>query len=503
MDIQGLFKSPVDRIAAFAQMQVLLYREDASLQDYFLQLQLDSLTAPRASLKDLRNSKRLGAWAVHRADQVNNVRKRRNVKADVLFCPMPYFGRQSENRFLIRALLGVAQAGATILCLMPDDAPCRAEIDDRLGALGLAGQVKFIDPIAPSNPFDARIRRRLTRLRAELAFEKTVSILEPHGLSPSTELRGGFEHLAGFVEAWERLAPEVEFGAVVARCHWHALCSPVCRTALQRGKPVITFQQGVIGHTLDVPVTSSKYVAFGKASASFLAEMNSRFFKAVNRPESSTEFIPAGSLFDNLKPLPDQFDRQTLLLVDVPIAQSDFYGVDSQCNALLDLADKLLTSSASGRRVVIRPHPFWNNLNFEACQRLVQKHPTRCEISHPVWSLEDDLRRSSVVAGIFSGVLTVAAACGVPTVFLQTEGGFATSDLDCFSQEQTLLPEKAFVEIAGMLDDRKEYERAREIALRNASEYYEGCKDADLNGEFFARLLSRECGNSVAQGATK
>jgi hypothetical protein len=254
---------------------------------------------------------------------------------------------------------------------------------------------------------------------------------------------------------------------------------------------------------LDVPVTSSKYVAFGQASASFLAEMNSRFSKAVNGPEPSTEFIPAGSLFDNLKPFPDQFDRQTLLLVDVPIAQSDFYGVDSQCNALLDLADKLLTSNGSGRRVVIRPHPFWSNLNFEACQRLVQKHPTRCEISHPVWSLEDDLRRSSVVAGIFSGVLTVAAACGVPTVFLQTEGGFETSDLDCFSQEQTLLPEKAFVEISRMLDDRTEYGRAREIALRNAGEYYEGCKDADLNGEFFARLLSREYGNNLAQGATK
>ena len=35
MDIDDLFHSPADRIAAFAEMQLHLYRHDASLQDYF------------------------------------------------------------------------------------------------------------------------------------------------------------------------------------------------------------------------------------------------------------------------------------------------------------------------------------------------------------------------------------------------------------------------------------------------------------------------------------
>ena len=99
------------------------------------------------------------------------------------------------------------------------------------------------------------------------------------------------------------------------------LCSPVCRTGLQRGKPVITFQQGVIGTILDVPVTASKYVAFGQPSASLMAQLNRRFFQAAEMPEPSVEYVPGGCLFDTVTALPDQFDHQTLLMVDVPVVQ--------------------------------------------------------------------------------------------------------------------------------------------------------------------------------------
>ena len=108
---------------------------------------------------------------------------------------------------------------------------------------------------------------------------KRYRFLNPTALQPGLEVKPTFEHVAFFVESWERLAPWLEFDALVARCHWHVLCSAVCRTALQRGKPVVTFQQGVITHTLDAPVTASKYVAFGPSSASFMAKVNRAFFK--------------------------------------------------------------------------------------------------------------------------------------------------------------------------------------------------------------------------------
>ena len=58
-------------------------------------------------------------------------------------------------------------------------------------------------------------------MRAHKAFEETVEVLEPYGLNPGLEVLRHFHHIAHYVEAWERLAPWVEFDAAVARCHWH------------------------------------------------------------------------------------------------------------------------------------------------------------------------------------------------------------------------------------------------------------------------------------------
>jgi hypothetical protein len=376
-----------------------------------------------------------------------------------------------------------------VLCLLPADASGREEADAQLAAAGRSGQVEFVDPASHLNAMDERLHSMVARIRGQAAFEETVRVLEPHGLNPGQEVRAGFERIAFYVEAWERLEPWVEFDAVVARCHWLPLCSPVCRTARQRGKPVITFQQGVIGHTLDVPVTASKYVAFGQPSASFLARMNSRFFQAAELRQPPVEYVEGGCLVDKVIPLPDQFAHQTLLLVDVPPAPGDFYGIESQGQALMELAERLLTAELPLRRVVIRPHPFWSNLDLESCKRLVRQHPDRCELSHPSWSLEDDLRRSSIVAGILSGVLTVAAACGLPAIFLETEHGYTTGDLACFSPRQTLLPDAAFCEIRKILTDRQAYAEAQTEALKNAREYYADSTDVKLDGTFFERLL--------------
>lgn len=504
MDLNGLFQSPAKHVAAFAEMQVHLYRHDKSLQDYFAPLQLDMLTRRRRDHADAqRSSRALISWAIQGADRISQLGPRERIKADVLFCPIPHVSRKTEIRFLVRTLLGLAQTDAKILCLLPSNALCRDELDVQLKAAGRTGQVVFLDPMSTSNPIEARLRKRVVQMRGRSAFEETTRILEPHGLEPGVEIKGGFDYVALMVEAWERVAPRIEFETVIARCHWNSLCSPVCRTALQRGKQVVTFQQGVIGHTLDVPVAASKYVAFGEPSASFLAEANQRFFQAVGMPEPPVEYIHGGCLFDTITPLPDQYDQQTLLMVDVPMAQDDFYGTESQCSALLQLADKLLAAKFPLRQLIIRPHPYWNDLDFAACQRLARKYPTRCELSHPAWSLEDDLRRSSVAIGIFSGVLTVAAACGLPTIFLETSNGYKTGDLACFSPAQTLLPDSAFCEIVKIVSDRNAYAEAREKSLENAHEYYTDGANLDLSPAFFERLLRNGPGTNPVKDAVK
>jgi hypothetical protein len=130
MDLEGLFHSPVDRIAAFAQMQAHLYRHDESLQDYFLALQNGTLEVPGLSSADQGSGSVLIESAIQGVGTVSRLRRRRKIKTDVLFCPVPYFERKTENQFLVRSLQGLAQTDATILCLLSDGAPCRKEIDN-------------------------------------------------------------------------------------------------------------------------------------------------------------------------------------------------------------------------------------------------------------------------------------------------------------------------------------------------------------------------------------
>jgi hypothetical protein len=494
MNINDLFHSPKDHVQKFAEAQVHLYRHDVSLQDYFHALDLN-MFYDQDCVANGRHRPSINPvidWCFRAADTASRILRPRKLKTDVLFCPTPYLGRNTEDRFLIRTLLGLAQTGAEILCLLPAFATIRQELELELAAAGKSKQVTFLDPGMPFNPVEGRMRSVAALLRGRAAFEKTVQILEPHGLSPNSSALRHFEGTAQYVEAWERLAPSIEFEAVVARCHWYDLCSPVCRTGMQRGKPVITFQQGVFGHTTDVPVTASKFVAFGASSAAVLAEANQRFFDAVGSPESPIDYVSAGSLFDTLLPLSDQFSLQTVLMIDMHTVGRDTWGDGEQAQALLQLAEKLLAAKLPLRRMVIRPHPQWKDFDLGACLKLVREHGDVCELSHPVWSLEDDLRRSSVVVGIWSGALTVASACGLPTIFLETEHGFKTRDLACFSPEQTLLPDPAFRELSKLLTEPQSYAEARKVALRNASEYYAHGANAALDGVFFSRLLSDE-----------
>ena len=492
MDIEGLFHSPDNKIAAFAEIQTLLYRHDETLQDYFQPLQMDLLTSDRARLSSRRAANQILTSSFRLVDKARISGNRRKIKVDVLICPNQYFGRETETQFFIRTVLGVAETGATILCLIPSDARCRAELLQRLEATGRAGQVEFLDPAFVENRVERRLRWKVAQVRGRAAFSEVVGILGPHGLSVGEEVKREFDRRAYAIEAWERLEPSIEFDVAIVRCHWFEFASSICRTARERRKLSITFQQGVIGHTLDVPVTAEKFVTFGKCSSSFLERANRRFLESVGARETPVEYVDGGCLVDKILDLPDQFDNQTLLMVDVPTAQANFYGVDAQGLALLQLADRLLSADLPLRRVVIRPHPFWNDLDFEECKRLVREHPNRCEISHPAWSLEDDLRRSAAVVGIFSGVLTVASASGLPTIFLQTEGGYTTGDLECFFPAQTLLPDAAFGKLSGILSNHDEYVAAREEVLRNASLYYKDGKALAMNGEFFARLFRLE-----------
>lgn len=492
MDISGLFSSRAKYLADFARIQTILYRQDPALQDYFHPLQLDLLDSARARAGNEPRNKSFWTSALHGSLRFGTSAHRQRMKADVLVCPSQHFGRRSETLFFFKTVLGVAETGAKVLCLVPDGEPSIAELDLLLEKAGRKEQVEYFDVRAAENQIEARLAPRIAKKRAKATFDEVVQLLEPHGLTPGTEMIHHFEARARYVDAWDRVSQWVEFDTAIVRCHWLALGSSVCRTAAQRTKQAITFQQGVIGHTLDVPVTASKYVAFGDSSADFLARCNQRFFAAADVPEPAVEFVRGGCLFDTIVDLHGQFDQRTLLLVDVPAAQSDFYGIEEQCSGLLQLAERLLDADLALRRVVIRPHPFWSDLDFRECHRIIKKHPLRCELSHPSWSLDEDLRRSSIIAGIFSGVLSVAAASGLPAIFLQTKHGYSTGDLDCFSSGQILDPEESFKQISKAIVDRDAYGDLQTLSQRNARAYYAGGATMNFDAATVERLLKIE-----------
>lgn len=493
------FQMPTESsVAAFARAQVELYRHNPTLQDYFLPLQLSFCKNRTIDPVPQSLSRRIYASSCRMGSKVFRRVSRRKIKVDVLLCPMLNFQRRTENQFLMRMFTGLVQTGASILCLLPKGAPCRAEMESWLRAEGRKNQVIFWDLSSISNPLAARMLSILGRSSGAQMFNEIVEVLRPHGMAPAIDSQSGFFYTAAHAESWRFFEHDIEFDAVVTRCHWQTLCSAVCQTARQRGKPVITFQQGVIGHTLDVPVLASKFVAFGDSSARFLAQMNRSFYQAVNRAEPVVEFIPGGCLFDTIPSLPGQFLKQTLLIFDEPVGPDDFYGIRPQRDAVLQLAERVLETCASAR-IIIRPHPYWDSMGLGFWKDLVRKYPNRCELSHAAWTLEEDLSRSSVALGVFSGALTIASGAGLPTFFMVADSGYKTKDLASFEKGQLCMPEAAFDQISRVLTNAQAHAEAGFMALKNARDYYANGANLEMSPAFFERLLHPTASPSVAR----
>ena len=227
-----------------------------------------------------------------------------------------------------------------------------------------------------------------------------------------------------------------------------------------------------------------------------MARMNRAFHDAVGLPEPCVKFVPGGSLYDIILDLPNQFDRHSLLVIDDP-DPSGFYGLDIHHRGVLRAVEKILRESVPLRRVIVRPHPFMGNLDLEPWKQLVRDFPDSCEISSSAWTLEDDLKRVSVVIGSTSGALTVASACGLPTIYVGTDS-FATGDLECFLQGQSFLPDDASRAINQVLNDPDAYAVARGLSLKNAREYYEKGSNLEMDGAFVDRLLNESSANTGA-----
>ena len=436
METDDLFPSSSRHIAEFAEMQVRLYRHDPRLQDYFMQLQLGTLARPNTASGNAHPARPLFNLVIHGADKVAGLIQRRKYKADVLFCSAPYHDRKTENELTIRTVLGLAQADATILCLLRPGAPFRKELDLRLAAAGRTKQVEFVDPTASSNPIAPRLRTRSARIRARSTLQEISGFSARLDLNLRSEIQSGFEHTAYYVDAWEQLAPMVDFETAVTRCHWNTICSSVCRTALERGNHAITFQQGVIGHA-GRSRYSFKVCGIWRSLRVFIPRGDTAFLMQPGCPSGPSNIFRAGASLTKCAIHP--INRSpNVLMVDVQANAGDFYGVADQCQALLELAERLLNAELPLCRLIIRPHPHWSDLNLESLQAFARKYSSRCELSHPAWPLEDDLRRSRPDRQSINrseAALTQAVNCNARSIILATDSPTLNMDLMDLARE--------------------------------------------------------------------
>jgi len=267
---------------------------------------------------------------------------------------------------------------------------------------------------------------------------------------------------------WERISPYLEYDNLIVRNHFGSIESVIALEGLLRGKHVVTLQHGVISSMGFFPILADTVVTFGRASAGFMQRMDAGFGQRTGTLPFARRFVPAGSLFDEIEEVGDTFEHRTLLVIDQdnPAARR-FYGLDDALDGLHELVARC-AREIEGLTVIYRLHPSAKRTP-EWVQR-IQQQSGNVQVSQGI-SLLEDLKRSTVVVGLFSGALTVAAACGVPTFFLWDEGWFYTPDIGCY-HGVFVRGAEAMSALSAAVDSRQHHILWRTKSMSGSEQYY-------------------------------
>jgi hypothetical protein len=286
--------------------------------------------------------------------------------------------------------------------------------------------------------------------------------------------------LGGMVQRllWERVSSYLEYDNFIVRNHFGSIDSVIALDSLLRGKHVVTLQHGVISSMGFFPILANTVITFGRASAEFLRRMDASFGQQTGTLPFARRFVLAGSLFDEIEEVGDTFHHRTLLVIDQdnPAARR-YYGLDDALSGLHEVVTRCAREIGS-ITIIYRLHP-----SAKRVPEWVQRIQSECgnvQISQGVPLLED-LKRSTVALGLFSGALTVAAACGVPTFFLWEKGWFYTPDLECY-EEVFVDRNEAVEEIEATFRYPNHYNLCRSMSTWGSERYYNGRKACSFDG---------------------
>lgn len=490
MSVLANFNFPNQGVAeAFAKAQVVLYKASPHFQHYFYSLQrhVSFETSPKSRTPAPQGPT---AALARTAQSLNRLFPRRHYRVDVVICGIWLWARRQEDELMVRLLQNLLEQGASVLCLLHEGTSDRIKQQLRSAVEPAAlDRLHFLDPAGRVGRLDARFGLGTSRHRAQADFNLAQQLLAPHGIQIQTSALSEFEWAAARLTEWEAWAPFIEFETVLVRCHWLPLCSAVAHTALARQKKVVTLQQGVIGHSLDVPLLAHQYLCFGSSSKRVSSEMESAFAKATGSDSVCEDYVPVGSLFDPILDLSNNFSRRTVLVLDQSTRWANhLYGLEEQTAALIQLVTLLCGESEALHKVIIRPHPA--SADSQQWQRLAAQFPERCEISATTQSLADDFGRAAIAVSLFSGASVTAAASGLPSFFLKTTNGYYTKDLAC-CDDQFLNVESLRSTIEQLCTDAETYRLWQRRCRQNASAYYAKNQACQFGPELMQKILAK------------
>ena len=475
---------------AFAKAQVVLYRASPHFQHYFYSLQKHVSFDANPPTEIPATPWTPTATLARTAQSLTQRVPKRHYQVDVLVCGIWLWARRQEDELTVRLLQNLLEQGVSVLCLLHEGTSDRIQQQLQSAVEPAAlDRLHFLDPAGRIGRLDARFGLGTARHRAHADFDQAQQLLAPYGIQIQVSALPEFEWAAARLTEWESWAPYIAFETALVRCHWLPLCSAVAHTALARQKKVVTLQQGVVGHSLDVPILAHQYLCFGISSKRVFSEMESAFATETGRGPVCEDYVPVGSLFDPILDLSDNFRQRTVLVLDQSTRWANhLYGLEEQTTALIRLVTLLCEATEGLHQVVIRPHPA--STDSQQWQRLAAQFPQRCVISPPTQSLADDLGRAAIAISLFSGASVIAAASGLPSFFLKTADGYYTQDLAC-CDDQFLDVESLRHTIERLCTDEETYRIWQHRCRQNASAYYAKNQVCQFGPELMQKILAK------------
>lgn len=474
--------------AGEAQLEIWRSPEGRRLSPYFALLEthvrpdgrsLRSIPPPRRATV----LSRLLGWQPRLTDRLTG----RRLRCDLLIAG-ECRRRETEYRLMTRIVHAAAQAGLSVLYLVNGNEEERARIEDCVRTHGLEKQVLIGGLLPSAGSLSARVMEARGRLAAYGDWHALADRL-PEGVEISEEAYDAMAGIAAVRLAWQRLRERLEFRTALVRCHFTPLGASIAETEMDRPSTVVTTQHGVICSPTWFPILADRYICFGPSSAGFARQLDADIARQASRETVCAEYLPSGSLYDALPALRPLEQPRTLLVIDQNTRRgSQLLGMQEQNREFAAAIERALERCRKLERVIVRPHP--DNPEREGWTHLAERFAGQVEFSRPGSRLEDDLAACSAVAGMFSGAVVTAAACGLPSVFVRREGWYYTGDLECFRDPLFTHPEALPERLDDILASREALQHWSAASRNAAKLYYQDGAECRFDRDWAERALN-------------